>query len=155
ERVNIDRRAVILRDRLGVPHIHAEQTHDLFFAYGYATAQDRLWQLDYLRRAAHGRLTEILGPDALPADIEARPAGCGGRAHELARKLPGETVECLIAFAEGINTVAEACANTLPAEFDILQHACEPWRIADSLALMKHFWWQLTGRLFLITGPEL
>ncbi|MBL8798829.1 MAG: penicillin acylase family protein, partial [Planctomycetia bacterium] len=68
-------RARILRDRHGVPHISADNAHDLFFAYGYATAQDRLWQLDYLRRAAHGRLAEILGPDGIANDLEVRTIG--------------------------------------------------------------------------------
>ena len=53
----------ILRDEWGVPHILAETDDDLFFGYGYATAQDRLWQLDYFRRKAHGRLSEILGEE--------------------------------------------------------------------------------------------
>lgn len=145
----------IIRDKYSVPHIQAGDPHDLFFAYGYATAQDRLWQLDYLRRAAHGRLAEILGPEARASDIEVRTVGIGRLAHDLVRRLPGDTVECLIGFAEGINAVIEECANNLPAEFDVLLYACEPWRVADSLALMKHFWWQLTGRLFLIAGPEL
>jgi penicillin amidase len=155
ERAGVDSPACILRDRYGVPHIRAANAHDLFFAYGYATAQDRLWQLDYLRRAAHGRLAEILGPEALANDIETRTVGIGRLAHDLVRQLPGDTVECLIAFAEGINTVIELCHDNLPLEFDVLKYSCEPWRVADTLALMKHFWWQLTGRLFLITGPEL
>src|SRR5947209_928078 len=83
-------------------------------------------------------------PDALAGDIEARTVGIGRLAHDLVRRLPADTVECLIAFAEGINAVIEECEENLPAEFDVLLYACEPWRVADSLALMKHFWWQLT-----------
>src|SRR4051794_3586297 len=54
--------ATIERDRFGIPHVFAENEHDLFVAYGYAMAQDRLFQLDYLRRKGLGRLAEILGP---------------------------------------------------------------------------------------------
>ena len=60
--------AEILRDKWGIPHIYAERDEDLFFGYGYAMAQDRLWQLDYLRRKAMGRLSEVLGPSALETD---------------------------------------------------------------------------------------
>src|SRR3972149_12287452 len=52
----------VLRDRYGVPHVYAERLTDLVFAQGFVTAQDRLWQMDLLRRAAAGRLAEILGP---------------------------------------------------------------------------------------------
>jgi penicillin amidase len=154
-RVKVRGSARILRDGQGVPHIAADNAHDLFFAYGYATAQDRLWQLDYLRRAAHGRLAEILGPEAVPNDVEVRTVGIGRLATELAGRLPAATADILTAFCDGVNAVIEASRDRWPIEFDILDYAPEPWSPADSLALMKHFWWQLTGRLFQITGPEL
>src|SRR4051812_2526093 len=53
----------IERDVRGIPHIIATNDRDLFFGFGYATAQDRLYQIDYLRRRALGRLSEILGPE--------------------------------------------------------------------------------------------
>src|SRR5438128_1254478 len=55
----------IARDARGIPHISARRDDDLFFGYGYAMAQDRLWQMDYLRRKAEGRLSEVLGSDGL------------------------------------------------------------------------------------------
>ena len=153
--VGIYKSATILRDRFGVPHIQADDADDLFFAYGYATAQDRLWQLDYLRRAAHGRLAEIFGADSLGSDVEVRTIGIGRLAREMAEQLPAATEQVLADFAAGVNAVIEATRNEPPVEFQILDYECEPWSTVDSLALMKHFWWQLTGRLFLISGPEL
>jgi acyl-homoserine lactone acylase PvdQ len=65
----------IFRDDFGVPHISAETDHGLFVGFGYAVAQDRLWQLEANRRAARGLLAEILESDFLPADIAARTVG--------------------------------------------------------------------------------
>src|SRR5687767_379855 len=67
-------RVEIVTDRWGVPHIFAESTSDLFVAFGFAVARERLWQLDYRRRAASGTLAEVLGrtAGALRRDVEAR-----------------------------------------------------------------------------------
>ena len=62
----------IIRDRWGVPHIYAQSTHDLFFAQGYITAKDRLWQIDLWRRIGTGKLAEVLGPSAIERDKLAR-----------------------------------------------------------------------------------
>ena len=63
------------RDALGIPHIYAGSDADLFFGFGFAMAQDRLFQLDYLRRKAQGRLAEVLGSTALESDVLARTVG--------------------------------------------------------------------------------
>ena len=60
--------AVIRRDQRGVPFIEAANETDLFFAQGYATAADRLWQMDFLRRTARGELAEIFGAGAIEVD---------------------------------------------------------------------------------------
>src|SRR5713226_7453958 len=65
----------IIRDRWGVPHIYASNLSDLFFAVGYAQAQDRLWQMDFSRRLASGALAEMLGEPALEVDRLVRRAG--------------------------------------------------------------------------------
>ena len=55
-------RVEIVRDKFGVPHIYARNTHDLFFAQGFVQAQDRLWQMEIYRRTYEGTLSEIMGP---------------------------------------------------------------------------------------------
>src|SRR6266851_212828 len=65
----------IIRDRAGVPHIYARSTADLYFGLGFAMAQDRLWQMDRLRRRALGRQAEILGPDYVHSDLLHRAVG--------------------------------------------------------------------------------
>src|SRR5437868_362061 len=68
----VSRNVTVARDGLGTPHITAESLEDALFAQGYVTAQDRLWQMDSLRRLAGGELAEIVGRPALDSDREAR-----------------------------------------------------------------------------------
>jgi len=145
----------IVRDPNGIPHIFADNDHDLFLGLGVAMAQDRLWQLDYLRRKANGRLAEILGAEALPLDILARTIGLNRIAAAEVARLPVETLQLLEAFAQGINLVIEASRDQLPIEFALLDYQPEPWRPIDSVAVWDEFRWYLTGRLPVIALPEL
>src|SRR5512139_2677307 len=65
----------IIRDRWGIPHIYAANTHDVFFAQGFVHAQDRLWQMELNRRTATGRLSELFGEVALDTDRAVRTFG--------------------------------------------------------------------------------
>lgn len=65
----------VIRDKWGVPHIYADNSHDLFLAEGYVHAQDRLWQMEFWRRIGAGRLSEILGKAALSNDLFIRAIG--------------------------------------------------------------------------------
>ena len=95
----------IQRDASGLPHIYAEEETDLFVGYGYAMAQDRLFQMDYLRRRALGRLAEILGPEAFDYDLLVRTVGLHRIAAEETARLPAETAERYEAFATGVNAL--------------------------------------------------
>ena len=106
--------AEVLRDEWGVPHIYAGDDEDLFFAYGYAMAQDRLWQMDYLRRKATGRLAEVLGPAALPQDVLARTVGINRIAAGEVGRLPSVTIGRLQAFSEGINSLIQESEDHPP-----------------------------------------
>lgn len=145
----------ILRDRWGIPHIVAEGDDALFFGLGFAMAQDRLWQMDYLRRRALGRLSEVLGRDGLELDIVARTVGL----HRIARahldRLPAGTVAVLDAFSAGVNACIALRGERLPIEFSLLDYAPDPWTPHDSLAVLAELRWYLTGRLPVIAIPEL
>jgi penicillin amidase len=155
-RVGGIRRAVrIGRDRWGIPHIEAEDDTHLFFGFGYATAQDRLFQLDFLRRTARGRLAEILGPDGLESDLLYRTLGLAAIAEAEWRHLPDATRELLTAYTAGINAATEAGRELPPIEFDLLDYRPEPWSPVDSLAITAGFRWYLTGRFPKIVTPEL
>ena len=99
----VTRPVQIERDCWGIPHISAEDDQDLFFGYGFAMAQDRLFQLDYLRRKGQGRLAEILGPDGVESDLLVRTVGLPGIAAAEENRLPAEAAQRLQAFSDGIN----------------------------------------------------
>src|SRR6478752_3737832 len=146
--------AEIVRDRRGVPHIKADNPWDLFFGFGYAQAQDRLWQLDYLRRHAHGRLCEIFGGDRLTDDRLSRTLDISGIADRTAASLDDESALAQEAFAAGINAWMAQLPHGLPAEFEWLGYEPEPWQVRDSLAILRRWWWYLTGRLHVLWTPD-
>jgi len=145
----------IVRDTWGIPHIFASNDEDLFCGFGFAMAQDRLFQLDHLRRKAHGRLAEILGPDGVESDMVARTVGMHQIAALEEASLPQETRALLNAFTEGINTAIQGSRDRLPIEFDFLGFEPEPWTPLDCLAIQVEFEWYLTGRFPVIVIPEL
>ncbi len=148
-------RAEIHRDRWGVPHVRAARDPDLFFAFGYAMAQDRLFQLDWLRRKASGRLAEVLGPDGLEPDTVARTIGLRRIAEAEWARTPAETRTLLEAFSAGISAVIDGSRERPPIEFDLLDYRPEPWSPVDSLAIVGEFRYYLTVRFPVIAIPEL
>ncbi|MGD8952662.1 MAG: penicillin acylase family protein, partial [Desulfobacterales bacterium] len=106
----------IVRDVHGIPHIYAQSEPDLFFAMGYAMAQDRLWQMEFYRRVGTGRLAEILGKRALAADRHFRTLAAASRR----RRLPDEVSLLTDAFAAGVNAYLEEHRDRLPLEFKLL-----------------------------------
>lgn len=133
-------------DRWGVPHIRATRTRDVFVALGFCMAQERLWQLDYMRRFAAGDLAAVLGPSALPSDRMVRTLDITGAAAASLGALDEQEAEALAAIAAGINAWAEQC-RAWPLEFELLNYRPAPWRPVDSILLWKYRWWTLTGRL--------
>jgi penicillin amidase len=144
----------IERDRWGIPHIYAETDADLFFGLGYTMAQDRLFQLDYLRRKGLGRLAEILGPDGLQSDLVARTVGLHRIAAAEWERLSSEVRGVLEAFSAGVNAFLNT-TDVWPIEFDLLDYRPERWSPIDSLAIENEFRWYLTGRFPVIVIPEL
>src|SRR5437016_3497544 len=121
------KRVEIVRDRWGVPHIYAETTPDLYFALGYVHAQDRLWQMELNRRAAHGRLSEMFGRVTLGIDRLVRRVGLGAAAvPELAHMDEDDRI-ILEAYTSGVNALIERQRSRLPAEYLILRLSPEPW----------------------------
>ena len=145
----------IARDEWGVPHILAETDDDLFFGYGYATAQDRLWQLDYYRRKARGRLSEVIGPSGIEIDTVSHTIGLECTAQENLARFPEKTKRRLQAYTDGINAFMEESRSNLPIEFDLLGYAPHEWTPLDSVATWQEFRWYLTGRLPIIAIPDL
>jgi penicillin G amidase len=123
----------IIRDSRGVPHITAQNEHDLFFAQGYAEASDRLFQMDLLRRFVTGRLAEILGRAALTSDEKERAIPVASMAEAQWRALDSQSRELLGAFTDGVNAAIDL--EPLPVEFRILSYKPQPWTPLDTLAV--------------------
>ena len=158
----VEARVDVLRDRFGVPHIFAEREQDALFGQGFVHAQDRLFQIDAMRRLAAGRLAEVAGPGSLESDRFMRRLGLAERAAgDLARA--GEEERLLLeAYARGVNEGVRSL-RALPPEFAVLGDAPEPWRPEHSLLLgrMLSFTfatnWDtelLRERLLRALGPE-
>src|SRR5438067_1374599 len=117
-------------------------------------AQERLWQLDYMRRQARGELAAVLGESAVGSDRAMRTLGLRRTAELDAVALPGEVAEALDGLAAGINAWAEQ-VRRLPVEYELLGYRPTPWRPVDSIAVWKYRWWYNSGRLEQIVMAEL
>src|SRR5712692_4465866 len=124
----------ILRARWGVPHIHAATQHDLFFAQGYITAVDRLFQIDLWRRAGTGRLAEILGPSAVARDQLARAVNFHGDWSAEWAAYGTDTRSIVTAFTDGINAYVRGLNGKLPADFAYAGYAPGLWTPEDCLS---------------------
>jgi penicillin amidase len=127
----------VYRDQWGVPHIYAENEHDLFMAQGFVQAQDRLWQMESNRRLASGRLSELIGPPTLELDRLVRTLGVMRAARRELATYNGLDLNRLNAFAEGVNAFIDHRKGSLPLEFRLLKVVPEPWRPEDSIAWAK------------------
>jgi penicillin G amidase len=133
----------IRRDEWGIPHIRASHRHDLFFAQGVVHAQDRLWQMELNRRAATGRLSELLGEATLETDRLTRTLGFNRLAHSSWEKMGGQVAADLEAYVAGVNAYL-AGNPRLPVELMLLNHRPEPWRVKDSIAFGRLQGWALS-----------
>ena len=123
----------VLRDGHGVPSIRAASLEDMVLAQGYITAQDRLFQMDTLRRHAAGELAEILGPPLVEHDRAQRILQIGAAADRALRSLPPDQLHWLELYARGVNASIKAQGFHLPIEFRILGYVPRPWTPRDSV----------------------
>ncbi len=134
----------VSRDSFAVPHIIASSEYDAYRATGYLMAQDRLWQMDLLRRLTTGRLSEIFGGDLVLADQLFRSLRFTEKSRMVIDSCNAETVACLQAFADGINQYISEKGDKLPPEFTILGYTPEPWEPIHSANLIGYMSWGLT-----------
>lgn len=135
----------VWRDSLAVPHIWARNEADLYFAQGYAHAQDRLWQMEMFRRVAEGRLSELFGERTLESDRFLRTLGMWRAAGEAEELLDPYERRLFEAYAAGVNTWIAERDGALPPEFLALRIRPEPWTVRHSLALEKIMAWDLSA----------
>jgi penicillin amidase len=125
----------VTRDGHGVPTIEAATLDDLFFSQGYVTAQDRLWQMDVMRRFGGGELSEILGPDMLPLDREQKILGLRAAARKSLETASARDRSFFEAYARGVNAYIRDHGRRLPLEFRILGYTPRPWSSEDSVVI--------------------
>ncbi len=123
----------VLRDGDGIVTIRAEDELDASRALGFVHAQDRLWQMDFMRRIGAGRLSEVIGPATLGTDRFMRTLGLYRVAEANLTQLSAPVRALLDAYAEGVNALIGSPGKPWPPEFYILRYEPEPWRAADSL----------------------
>jgi len=128
----------VRRDGRGIPYIEARSDADLYFAQGYVTASDRLWQMDLMRRLARGETAEIFGKTVLEEDMRWRRFGFTGIAEQSLTKLTPELRKALDDYARGVNAYIESLdEKTTPVEFRILQYKPGKWVPTDTIVIGK------------------
>lgn len=155
----------VTRDGHGVPTIDASSLEDLFFAQGYVTAQDRLWQMDVMRRVASGELSEVLGEDTLTLDREQRILGLRAAARKSIGIASPRELSLFQAYARGVNAFIEQSNQHLPIEFRILHYKPKPWMPEDSVVIANqmvkdlnyHYFFDALAREKILAklGPDL
>ena len=141
----------IVRDHANVPHIFGDSDPDVFFGLGFAHAQDRLWQMTVMRRTAQGRLSELFGARTLRTDELLRRMDLYGAAVASVADQDAATRTALEAYAAGVNawidTVNEDALGRGAPEFFLFTPEIQPWRPADSIAIVKLMALQLTSAM--------
>jgi penicillin amidase len=123
----------VRRNSDGMVRIQAANELDLYRALGFVHAQERLWQMDIMRRTASGRLSEVMGQSTLSLDRFFRTLGLRQLAEGNLQHLAEETRAALQAYADGVNAFLAERSGPLPLEFQVLRYEPEPWSPADSL----------------------
>jgi len=141
----LQKETTVVRDRWGVPHIRADSVEDLAEAQGYVMAQDRLWQMDLLRRVARGQLSEILGKETLAIDKDFRTMEFGRAAERDLELTDKDSRSILEAYARGVNRFIEQHGKHLPLEFSLLGYKPQPWQASDSLTITAYMYRTLTN----------
>jgi len=135
----------VIRDERGVPHIYASNEHDLYYITGYITAQERLWQMDMVRHATQGRLSELFKRDMFDTDIFLRSLGMPEKSQLVLDKGDPAILATLQAYADGVNAWIAQCGKKLPPEFRILGYDPEPWTMIDITNIIGFIGWDLAS----------
>ena len=143
----------VIRDGNGIPQVYADTSEDLFYAQGFVQAQDRFFEMDFRRHVTSGRLSELLGEDALDADKYIRTMGWRRIAERELSLLDPETMEYLEAYSAGVNAyINSQRPSQMAVEYSVLaldglDYTPEEWTPADSVAWLKAMAWDLRGNM--------
>jgi penicillin G amidase len=141
----------IVRNNANVPHIFGTADRDVFFALGFAHAQDRLWQMTMLRRTAQGRLSEVFGTRTVKTDELLRRYDLYTLALQSVEVQDAATQEALEAYSRGVNAwigqINEGARGRGAPEFFLFSNEIAAWQPADSIAIVKLMALQLSGQM--------
>jgi penicillin amidase len=135
----------VFRDSLGIPHIYAKTEEDLYRTIGYVMAQDRMWQMDLLRRITTGRLSEVLDPGLVEADQLFRALDFSGKSRKVIAVTDPDILRLMEAFIDGINQYISQNQKKLPFEFTMLGYKPDPWELEHSVNLIGYMAWDLSS----------
>jgi len=138
-------KVTVYRDERGMPHIYAENEYDLYFTTGYVMAQERLWQMDLIRRATSGCLSEIFGDDYLQTDLFLRSLDMTTKSKMVLGSAEPDIIDCLQAYSDGVNAYIADAGGRLPPEFRILGYKPDMWKLEDIANIIGYMGWDLAS----------
>lgn len=136
---------VVYTDHRGMPHIYAQNEQDLYFAVGYIMAGERLWQMDLIRRATTGRLSEIFGRDYVQTDLFLRSLEMTAKSKMVLSNQDQVILESMQAYADGVNQYINEAGRKLPPEFRLLGYRPDPWKLEDIANIIGYMGWDLAS----------
>ena len=141
----LESEVTVCRDERGMPHIYASGEQDLYFATGYIMAQERLWQMDLIRRATTGRLSEIFGKDYVQTDLFLRSLDMTAKSKMILDSEDPQILVYLKSFSEGVNAYISDSSNKLSPEFRILGYRPDPWELENTVNIIGYMGWDLAS----------
>ncbi len=135
----------VFRDSMGIPHIYADNEEDLYRTVGYVMAQDRMWQMDLMRRITTGRLSEVLDPGLVEADQLFRALDFLSKSRMVIAQTDPEILRCMEAFTDGINQYINQHQKNLSFEFTMLGYKPDLWKIEHTFNLIGYMAWDLSS----------
>jgi penicillin amidase len=134
---------LVYRDQYAVPHIYAGNENDLYMVTGYLLAQDRMWQMDLIRRVTLGKLSEIFGEDFIETDLLLRGLRFSEKSKKILAVTDAKQLAAINAFCEGINQYIKSSYKKLPVEFTLLGYKPEEWEPFHTINLIGYMAWDL------------
>lgn len=141
----VTRQVEVGRDDLGIPHIRAKNLDDALFVQGYVTAEDRMFQMDAMRRLAAGELSEVFGAATLQSDLDSRRLRLRRVAEQIYTTLPAADRRAMDAYARGVNAYLETHHGRYGFEFTALRYDPRPWSVVDTLLTGLNMYRELAG----------
>lgn len=139
--------AKVVRDAKGMAYIHAANMDDVCRAHGFVTAQDRLFQMEVIRRLATGRICELAGERARPLAMHFLTLGFMRNARRMEAKLTGQSRRFMESYLAGVNHFIATRQDSYPLEFKLAGISPTPWTVADSLAMQLFMSWGSSGNI--------